>query len=150
MINREEKQIGDYRYAVTQFAGLTGMKWLMRITKSVSGALLPMIGLLDSKDPKFEDIAKALSGLTGDQVASLLDEKLVDDFCMAIGPLTTVYSDAVGSEGVALKNRSLIDAHFKSDYIRMVTWIAFALEVNFRDFLAGLSTASPSQQPTSE
>lgn len=125
MLKQEEKTIDGVTYKVTQLPAKKGHRNLIKLVKMASPAMAGEVNLdtdLSSKE-SLDSIGAALMALDPDNVESLLE-----DFAKA----TIVQTD--GDKWPCLWD--IFDIHFAGNYAAMYKWAIFALQVNYKSFLA--------------
>jgi hypothetical protein len=140
----EEKRIGAHTYKVTQLDAVTGRRTFFRLTKAAGPA---MARLYTGGKPLDERISTALQELLQN-----LTEADVDHFCDTFAAVTEVSGGQYSKAAPQLD--SVFITHFAGDYMAMVQWLGFCVQINFRSFfeqaalgLANLA-ASASTSPT--
>lgn len=128
MFQTDEKQIGGYKYRVTQLDALKGRRAFTRLMKVVG----PAIGELASG--KADDIAPAL-----EKLVTRLSEDDVDHFCDLFARVTSVSGGDL-KEGLSPQLDSIFAAHFSGRYLEMAQWLIFCFQVNFASFFAGAAS----------
>lgn len=141
----KEKRIGEVNYRVTQFGALKGRQILVRLFAFLGPAASGYLkgGLSE------EGIAAALTGLSAAVTPEGFDV-LCDEFASCT---EVVEQSTVGPIATPLKAQ--FDDHFAGRYLEMVLWFAFAVHVNFADFLdvrglGALLSGLPGVSPKSE
>lgn len=119
MASREPqvRQIGRFEYRVTPLGARDGCRVLSRLMK--------MMGRGAVKGSELEAIGAILENL---------EESDLDYFITAFDKYTSVH---IGDKWPGLAD--IFDAHFVSDYLEMLTWLKFALEVNFGGFFSAVA-----------
>jgi tail assembly chaperone len=94
-----------------------------------------------------------MAALLGADSASLVPmvtdfcERLSDDelgyFCETLGSCTEIVGDASS----ATLTTQLQDVHFAGHLLDMFKWLAFALEVNYADFLSAIKATQVAKSP---
>ncbi len=131
----EERKLGDHVYVVSQFGALQGRAVLFRLTKMLGPALA---GIL--KDGLSEaGFGAALSGWAA--------SANVEDFtwlCDQFAEVSQVKQPTSSGLPIVLPLGKVFDDHFVGHYSEMLKWLAFAIMVNFADFLdvKGLVTSA--------
>lgn len=143
MIQTEEKLIGEHTYFVTQLGALQGRKLLRRLVAIAGPALAELVKELPpaSKDGRGFDLGALNLSTVGAAVEALTErmtEEELEHVCNVLAARTEVQLDP--ERRVPLQ--SIFDVHFAGRYSAMFQWLAFALEVNFRDFFAGSGTGT--------
>lgn len=138
----ESKRIGAHDYKVTQLNAVTGRRVFTRLFKLVGPAMAKTEGR------KGDDaLAAAMTGLL-----EHLSEDDVDYFCDVFSAVTSVSGGAYSKAAPQLADVFL--SHFAGEYLAMMQWLAFCMQVNFRSFFAGAGraigqlVASDSSSPT--
>lgn len=127
-VKTEERRIGDHTYRVTQLTALKARALFARLVRFVGPAAATAIGA--GMKINMSQLGSLLSELT---------ERVSDDelgwFAARLGECSYL----VGDNGKALQlEPSVVDMHFAGSLLDMFKWMAFALEVNFADFLSEL------------
>lgn len=122
----ERKKIGDHTYVVTQFGALRGREVLFRLTTMMGPALSGIFkgGLSEA-------------GL-GEALLTWSSSAKVEDFtwlCDQFAEVTKVEERTSTGHAIASDLGKVFDDHFVGKYTEMLQWLAFAVTVNFADFL---------------
>lgn len=127
-VKTEDRTIGAHTYRVTQLTALKARALFARLVRFIGPAAATALG--GGRKLSQLDLGSLLSDLT----ERVTDEEL-GYFCDVLGSC----SELVGTNGktVAL-DREILDVHFAGALLDMFKWLAFALEVNFADFLTEL------------
>lgn len=121
-----EKVIGSNTYRVTALGALKG--------RSVFVMLVRLLGA------SAEGLQKAsLAGAIPYIAANLTDADMAS-LCDTFGKV----SDVVLPDGRAPRVADVFDLHFSDNYLEMVQWLMFCLEVNFSSFFRGLTAKAVS------
>jgi hypothetical protein len=138
----EKKTIGEHRFQVTQLGFGQGRRLLTKLAK----VLAPAAGELAkaSKNPHGTpvsmkslmdvDVSKALS-----ELADRLDDELLEEATSVLGSQTLVGPN--GSDKMVPLN-DVAEELFAGDYGLWISWLRFALEVNYARFFASLGVAA--------
>lgn len=142
MRKTESRQIGNFRYDVTQLGAIEGRAVLARLIRLFGG----LVGAMGAEGKV--DLTKGFSNL-----AEGITEEQMTFFCDTFAKWTQVYAN-----GKTLILKDIFDEHFVGEYGAMIEWLGFCLEVNFASFLDGskgiaalfgrkVEVASPSGSP---
>ncbi len=115
-LETKTKTIDDFEFEVTQVKAKEGRRVFVRLAK-IAG---PGLGVLAD-----DDIGKAL-----DEVLKKIDDQTFDYLCDLFGKYSHVTVDGVKKQ----LTPGFQDTFFAAKYGLLFKWIAFCLEVNFRDF----------------
>ncbi len=118
-----DKQIGDDVYIVNQLGALEGRKVLARLFQMFGGVVAGMAG------PGKTDLVGGFVSL-----ANPITEDQPEFFCNTFAKFTQVRTP----DGKTRVLKDIFDDHFVGKYREMIEWLAFCLEVNFANFLAGV------------
>lgn len=126
MFATETKQIGSYKYTVTQLDALKGRRAFTRLMRIAGPALGELAG------------AKTDIGSAIEKLVERLSEDDVDHFCDLFAKVTSV-------SGGDFENRSpqldtIFAKHFAGQYLELVQWLVFCFQVNFSGFFAGAAS----------
>jgi len=128
------KQIGEFQYRVKQLSDPAGMRLFTRLMK----ILIPAIGAglkgvpSDGQNIK---IAEMTTGAVGDAIIAMAHEMTEDDFMYLYDTLAT--DSQFSQDGQAWFPMTSDSTHWSGRYLQKFQWMAFALEVNYADFLGG-------------
>lgn len=125
MLKNESRTVAGMPVDVVQHPARRGLKLAGRLGRVIAPALSKAKGL--SMDSDIASLAPALSALLGDLSDKDYDELLVEILCG-----TTVTSDG---RRLTLDRLDRIDLVFGGDISALVQVCAFAVEVNFKDFI---------------
>lgn len=137
-ISTQSKQIGNHTYNVTTFGAVKGQEVLVKLINFAA----PFANA-------FRGIAAAASGELGDErIEQLAGEALVDGvskFAQAVTPevfswLCLQFANATQIEyedGKAQPLSKVYEAHFSGEYLELLTWFAFVVQVNYASFFTG-------------
>ncbi|NIQ97428.1 MAG: hypothetical protein GWN87_27080 [Desulfuromonadales bacterium] len=142
---REQKtsdDIGGYRYRVTMLPAKLGFRMTVMLTKT----LVPMLGGISVKkgqkvaDLMNEDVSSFLDfGRLAERLSKNIDEENVQTLVNALAESTDIFGKGdrgeFGDAGAPLSEH--FDDHFAGRYRNLLRWLAFAMKVNFGDFLSG-------------
>ena len=126
-IQTREITIGDFTYEVKQLDAITGRKAFVRLCNILGPVFANAEQLQNEND------AAALFGA----FASSLKEADMDHFCEMFGARTEVTPLAGGGEPRTLVKLFFME-HFAGNYMEMLEWLAFCLQVNFESFFVGM------------
>jgi hypothetical protein len=160
MGRKKEKSdpIGGFRYEVRQLPATEGLE----IMTDLSQQILPSLGEIFKKVSGIPGGLKGLSFETlvsthegGDvlaaaakyMVANLSGEKVLKIVRAMVG-CTEIYGPGFGDAGAPMSSH--FDEHFAGRYGELVRWLAFALQVNYGNFLNGLElggSGGPDRDP---
>jgi len=135
MRETKTKRIGDFDYRVRQLSDPQGTKLLVRLTKIVVPTVAAGLkGLPDETEGM--TLADLSTAAIGDALLMLSDKITEDDMAFLCDTLAadTEFSAAGGEAWVPLTGDK---HHWSGRYLQKFQWIAFALEVNYADFLGG-------------
>lgn len=129
----KSKQIGENTYSVTAFGAKQGRVIFARLTNLLGPLVRSFKSIADDvaegKDVDkgnviIDAIAEACSTLPPKEFASLCDE-------------FATYTEVTRPDGTAPRLDNIFDIHFAANYMEMILWFTFVLEVNFKDFFTG-------------
>lgn len=135
MIETKEKEIDGSVYRVTQLGSKAARRVFLRLSKLIVPALAQSI-------KGTENIPAILESL----VQHLSDDD-VDFVCEALASVTKVVDIGTNSKGDKFDSVNNLDKCFEEQFrgktLQQFQWLAWAIEVNFADFLAesGLKSA---------
>jgi hypothetical protein len=136
MMQSETKTIGSTEYEVTQLPSGRGRKLLLRLVRIVGPAVGELLKGGEAGTATLASVsAEGLSAAVGELAARLGE----DDFEYAVKELASSTKVRVDGGGL-VPLASVLDLHFAGAYGEMLSWLAFALEVNFRSFFSGLGS----------
>lgn len=125
-VKTEDRTIGEHTYRVTQLTALKSRALFARLVRFVGPAAAAALG--GGRRLSQLNVGELVSDIAG----RVSDEEL-GYFCDVLGSCTEI----VGSNGALVRlDRNVIDFHFAGHLLDMFTWMAFALEVNYSDFLS--------------
>lgn len=142
----EDKQIGEHTFRVTQLTGIEGRKLFARLVRFVGPAIAGAVS--SGRLKSLLDINLDVGSLMGQLADKFTDDEL-DFFCKKLGACT----ELVGDNGKTTKlDLNIQDVIFAGHLFDMFKWMAFALEVQFSDFLSELKRiqAAKSTAPASD
>lgn len=146
MLQTESKAIGDHTYLVTQLGAGEGRKMFVRLTRALApvfGALLEDAGSTKGGfklgDMSLESLSRTLH-----ELAQRLTEDDLEYVCRTFGAKTMVQVGEGKEIQLTLDKQEL---HFAGRYGHMFQWLAFCLEVNYRDFLGVTKGFVSAQSP---
>lgn len=123
----DERQIGEHTYRVTQLTTLKARALFARLVQFLGPGVATAISS--------GNVSSILNMDIGALVGSLAD-KFTDNelayFCTQLGSCSEIVVDG---KTQTLTN-AIIDVHFAGHLLDMFKWMAFALEVQFSDFLS--------------
>lgn len=125
----QTKAIGGVLYEVTPLPAGKGLALLTRLAKLVAPALAAAPSLKDIGNFAGEAIAGLLENLTEEDTAHV---------CRVLAENTRVQKPT-GMAALA----AIFDLHFQGDYLALVEWARFALEVNYAGFFAAITAKAP-------
>lgn len=135
----EERTIGDNTYRVTQLVSKDARPTLIRLFKLLG----PSIGQMVEDAMAGRSINPDIG--VGVAISQLADRISEDDLERLIDTLVQNKTLARKTEnGWPLLDKAGFDVHFTGRIGEMFKVLAFALEVNFQDFLGGLRSAAQS------
>lgn len=136
MIKDETKTIGErgYSYTVQQFGAREGGRMLVRLGKLLGKPVGDAVSAGESL--QLETVGRVISGL-----ADSITEQDFDQLVDAFSKRTKVTGGEYGSKTIPLSTEGVLDLHFAGAYGELVSWLMFAIEVNYADFLSGLGGA---------
>lgn len=147
MIKTESKNIDGHEVKSTQLPAMRSLKLKARLGR-VAGPAVKELGAVagdladwkDDDDVDFEKLAPALMAL-----AANLDDATVDELFPQILASTTIVKD---NRQIELDSSENINNAFTGNLNLMFKVVAFALKVNFSDFLLGaVGDAAQSKAP---
>lgn len=157
MLQTESRTIGSTTYHVRQLGAGDARRLLVRLTKAVG----PVLGAVleeaagSSNVPVPKD-AKGLAALSGfavsrkgisralQELSVRLTESDLEFAVKLLGGTTEIETDAGKQVPLTLERQEL---HFAGRMGEMFRWLAFALEVNYRDFFPVAGTGESSDLP---
>ena len=133
------REIRGFSYVVMQLGAGKGREVMLRLAK-VTG---PAIGAILAAVPggKLQNILDADVTALGPAVGKIFESLSAQDlafFCQTFGETTLVYLE----ENKHPRVIDVFDEHFAGNYLAMLQWLAFAVEVNFSDFFEGAAKPS--------
>ena len=149
----EKRKIGRFEYEVTQLGSEKGTEMLTRVLQLASPVFAKLLsgrkGEMTTSEALGSMSASALAE-TLQEVGSRLKYEDVSDFCEVFGPTSKV---TLGVDKKTGKPRSVFldervrDDHFAGEYLEMMKWLGFCLEVNYRNFFKGIvsGTSAPTE-----
>lgn len=149
-LHTESRTIGNYTYEVTTLGGLAGRKLLTKLVKTLGPCLAPLLTDSDGNTKKGWSVLDADSKSVAAALVEFADRvtpELLEELAVAFGKTTLV--DMGGGKAVQLTLENQ-DLHFAGNYGEFFRWLAFALEVNFRDFLGALPQLRAAKAPEPE
>lgn len=134
MLKSETREIGGKRYAVTQFGTQEGLQIFFWLGKLVGPSIAALVKQWQGKSITVNVVSAALTELAnGLQYADF--NKLVQACAKCTKQVVT---NAEG-ETVSVPLEKTIDTvAFAGDYLSLMQWLGFCLEVNFASFFVGL------------
>jgi hypothetical protein len=134
-LETRDREIGRYRYFVTQLGAKKGREAFSRLVK----VLGPVV-------------AHVVDGATADgirsalvELASRMEQRDLDYFCETFGEFSTVELEDGKRPKLSLAYQEM---HFAGQFGEMFKWLAFAAEVNFGDFFGALVSGASADQRT--
>lgn len=127
-VKTEDRVIGEHTYRVTQLTALKARALFARLVRFVGPAAATVVGA--GRKVSLGELGSILGDLS---------ERVTDDelgwFCDRLGECSYIVGDGGRTQQL---ERAIIDIHFAGALLDMFKWMAFALEVNFADFLSEL------------
>ena len=135
MLNTESRQIGAYTYEVTQMPGRQAFRVFTRLTKMIGPALAELLGKGggDMKQLLDTNVGTLVPALT--VFCDSLSEQEVDALIDTFSEHTKVKGPNISK---AAPMSEMFDVVFAGQPGNIIAWLAFSIEVNYRDFLGGL------------
>lgn len=121
MLEAQTRDIGKHTYTVTPLDAIKGRRAFVRLANAAAPVL--------SRASSPEDLVGTL--------LSALSEKDVDHFCDLFGLTSTVTGGDYGERTPLLTNNTFMN-HFAGNYLDLLEWLAFCVEVNFGSFFTGI------------
>lgn len=142
---QEERTIGDTTYRVTQLTAKPARRLFARIVQLLG----PGIGsMMEGQPLSMQALLGADMGVGIKEITKALDpeeqEHVIDVLCEN---KTIARRDG---DKWPIMNKEAFDLHFTGRLVDMYKVIGFALEVNYSDFLGGLSVRNSGQGETKE
>lgn len=137
-IATKSKTIGENTYNVTTFGALEGRVILARLTNMIGPVVRSFKSVADdiAEDREVDKAAVMINAVA--EAAEKLPPKEFASLCDSFAQTTELqYAD-----GRALRLTGIFDAHFAANYMEMMLWFAFVLEVNFANFFEGQALGS--------
>jgi hypothetical protein len=113
---QEEKDIGEYRYRVTQLDTLTGIDVAARLVTKFGSALRD-----GNSDNTFQAVGAIAEKLTAEEIKYYVN-------------LFASRTEVIFPDGREPYLKDILAIHFAGRYGDLVEWLHFCFEVNFRDF----------------
>jgi hypothetical protein len=141
MMKTVTRSIGGTSYRVTQFGVGQGLPLLVKLAKLLGPSLAASLKGLGGKSLKQgQDVLDLPVGVLGDAVLELaerLQEETVVALVHQLAESTQVSkgSDRGGEKWVPLTDE--LELHWAGNYLNMLKWLAFGLEVNYASFFGG-------------
>jgi hypothetical protein len=124
-VKSEERTIGEHTYRVTQLTALKSRELFSRLVRLLGPGVAAMVS--------------AGQGISRSQISQMLGEisqRVTDDeldhFCRVLGSSSQI----VAAGNAVTLDKEVIDVHFAGQLFNLFKWLAFALEVNYSDFLS--------------
>jgi hypothetical protein len=130
-VQTETRVIGGRNYRVTQLTALKARALFVRLVKMVGPMVAALLGSGNARG-FLEMEGKELGPMIVNFCERISDEEL-DFFCSVLGEQSQIVNER--GEG-AIMTRNIIDVEFAGRLMDLFKWLAFALEVNFTDFLS--------------
>lgn len=151
-LRTESRLLGNHRYSVTTCPASEGRRILVKLLKLLGPTLAPILSGVDTKGLRAratigtgetgEPVGWSVLDMEGKTLAEALQEfssrlssELVEDLAATFGACSEVH---LGGERALQLTLETQEEHFSGNYSEFTKWIAFALEVNFKDFLGVL------------
>jgi len=135
-LKTDDKMIGDFKVTVRQFPAMRAFALLTRLLETIG----PALGELAALDPNTQ---LDLAGAAFANVFAKLDSKKAVELVPEILAGTAVLvPDDKGGREYSLQKRENIDIVFSGHLAALFQSIAFAVQVNFGDFMQGSGAAS--------
>jgi hypothetical protein len=130
-IEVKQKEIGGVIYQVTQFGAKQANRTLVTLFRMLGGGVAEIFQATGTAE---ERIGAALNGLQ-----KTLNPDDLESLCQAFASNTKIIVMATTTAGkVPIPQVLDYDNHFAGDNLRhQFSWLAFAIEVNFGNFLGG-------------
>lgn len=132
MLKTEKRAIGDHVYEVTQLDGWTGGVVMIRLGKILTPAMQAAIEIFAGGGA---DAATQAATVIGG-ITSLLERLTEADWTYFVEVFGKT-SEVEISPGKSAKVSAVGSIHFAGNYMEMVEWLAFAIEVNYGGFTSG-------------
>ncbi len=126
----ESREIGGKTFTVKKLSFGKGQPLLVKLLAAAGPVLAKATG----------DRTQAMALL-----GSSLSNELIDECANTLGAVSSVKIDSV--EFPSLEKSGIRDSVFDGDYLSFFEWLAFALEVQYRDFFLGLLARAGQSQP---
>lgn len=138
MLKSETREIGGKRYAVTQFGTQEGLQIFFWLGKLAGPSIAALVKQWQGKSISQATVGAALVELAnGLQWADF--NRLVQACAKCTKQVITKVDEHGATETVSLPLEKTIDTvAFAGDYLSLVQWLGFCLEVNFASFFVGL------------
>ncbi len=127
MRDPQSTTIGAWRYTVKPLPAGAGLALMARLAKMLGAGAAGLLG----GDSTSAAVARAVGSLL-----ERVNPEEVVEIARQLAAATEVSQP--GAKAPALLSE-VFDLHFAGDYMALVEWLKFALEVNFGPFVAGLS-----------
>ena len=138
-LKSETRTVGQHEYTVTQLGAVKGLECLRRLLKVVGPSLQSLTSLA-----KGDGAAAFAQGLM--RLLESLSQEDLTYFCDTFGPTASVKL----SDGKSPTVKAVFDFHFAGNYLELLEWLAFSVEVNFQGFfvdslkkISGIGPAAP-------
>ncbi len=137
-LETKSKTIGATEYVVRQLPATKGRLVLLRLAKALGPVAASISATKDKHSAMAESLEKAISSVTDDDFTFL---------CNTFADSTDVtINDDKGRRSPKLA--TIFDLHFAGNYLEMVQWLVFCVEVNFGSFFAAAGLAPAIGAPT--
>ena len=146
MLKTETREIGGQRYAVTQFGTAEGLQIFFWLGKLVGPSIAALIKQWQGKSIQASTIGAALAELSNGLTFGDFD-RLVQ--ACARSTRVVVTNDKGETVNVPL-DKTIGTVAFAGDYLSLMKWLGFCLELNFASFFAGLGLTSPQSSAAAE
>ncbi len=145
----KSKQIGAHEITVRRLDMSKGRALLVRLASVIA----PALGDAISKGADLRSVAKIAQGdVIGGSLLRGLGDRFDDATIEYVAHTLGTVSEAKNEAGVVLKleKSDMRDMVFNGDYLAFFEWLAFGLEVQYRDFFQGLVARVAGAQPETQ
>lgn len=147
-LEAKDKTIGEHTYRVYQLPATQGLTMFMDLAKMVGPSLGVLIDAVKSEKGGAASLSDLMgTSLQGDAFGTAI-AALVERFDTAkvqdmISKLREKSEVDVSGSGNFVKLGAVYEAHFAGKIGTLLSWLRFALEVQFADFLSSLASRAP-------
>ena len=150
-LKSETRDIGGHKLVVTQLATGEGLRLFFKLAKLVGPSVGTLIREWQGKSIQRETVGKALT-----ELINKLEWGEFNDFVQTFARNTKLIVAHVNEKTGDSEERrvsleqTIGNVAFAGDYLALVQWLGFCLELNFASFFAGLGLTSPQSSAEAE